>query len=111
MSKSSNRKAVVFSDNDIELKIWAESRSEGFSSYVKRLIRDDQQNQLTHKNIAQAFKDVIASQEGQDALALALARALDGKILAQIPGEGVQANAASLGQDEIEQIFQFMSGR
>lgn len=110
MSTSALRKAVYFAREELSLKEWAESQPEGFSSYIKRLITEDQQSEKQRTIICQALNDYYSSQLGQNVLAQALARALDGKVLLQSGGEGI-AEAAALELDEIEQITAFITGR
>lgn len=110
MSTGAQRKAVYFAREELHLKEWAETRPEGFSSYIKRLITEDQQAEKQRTIICMALNDYYSSQVGQNVLAQALARALDGKVLLQSGGEGI-AEAATLELDEIEQITAFITGR
>lgn len=102
---------MYFAQEELYLKEWAESKAEGFSTYIKRLITEDQQADGQRTIVCQALKEFYSSEVGQKVLAQALARALDGKVLIQGGGEGNSTEAATLEPDEIDQIAAFLNGR
>jgi hypothetical protein len=109
---SALRKAVYFAQEELYLKEWAEYKTEGFSTYIKRLIAEDRQAEGQRAIICQALKEFYDSEVGRKVLAHALARALDGKVLLQGGGEGnLTEEAATLEANEIDQIAAFLTGR
>lgn len=110
MSSKTQRKAVYFTEEELQLREWAENRSEGFSLYIKRLIAEDQQGERLRKNVIEIISDYTQSQAGQIVLiqlARELAVTLDGKLISKAVEEDV-AVAAELFTDEIDQIASFM---
>lgn len=81
MSGSQQRKAVYFSNDELQLKAWAENQPGGFSTYIKKMIVADQKGELQKQIIAQALKEFLDSREAKQFLQSSLSDVLEGRLV------------------------------
>jgi|GEM_PF-4206395 len=79
MPGANAKKSVYFNKGEEYLKNWAESRPEGYSVYIKRLIIHDLEGDQENNVLKDVLKDYFGSQEYRDILINIVHTILDGK--------------------------------
>lgn len=99
MDKKSAKNSVYFSALDTYLKDHAQSQPEGFSAYIKRLIRQDMEKDYT--DIQAALQNVLKSKETEDLLTTILSKNLADKVVNIVSQSGEEETVKeSLSNDE-----------
>lgn len=68
MAGPNSKKAVYYTEGEEYLKNWAESRPEGYSVYIKRLIREDLDEDRKKAEIRNILQELIRSVEFKNVL-------------------------------------------
>ena len=98
-----SKKSVYFTAGEEYLKNWAEARPEGYSVYIKRLIREDLDEGRKKADIRNALREFVQSAEFRDVISDILSNCRGVEVRA--PGDDINITAT-----EAEDILSLING-